>query len=67
MTMRGAGPCRTIQKIAGRSNDLSTRESITKALNELGFMFEVIPLELQDPAEELISQLRTRYQQLPVE
>jgi hypothetical protein len=66
MTMSGVTPYKTIQEIAGRINDLNTRESITEALDELEYLFEVIPPELQDPAEELITQLRNQYQQLLV-
>ena len=60
MIMSGVTPYKTIQEIAGRIHELDTRESINAALDEVEYLFEVIPPELQDPAEELISQLRNK-------
>jgi hypothetical protein len=65
--MSGVTPYKTIEEIAGRINDLNTRGSINEALDELEYLFEVIPPELQDPVEDLITRLRNKYQQLVVE
>ena len=65
--MSGVTPYKTIEEIAGRINDLNTRESINEALDELEYLFEVIPPELQGPVEDLITRLRDKYKQLVVE
>ena len=59
--MSGVTPYKTIEEIAGRINDLNTQESINEALDELEYLFEVIPPELQDPVEGLITRLRNKY------
>jgi len=65
--MSGVTPYKTSEEIAGRIDDLNTRESINEALDELEYLFEVIPPELQDPVEDLITRLRNKYKQLVVE
>jgi len=40
--------------------DLNTYDSINAAQDELEYLFEVIPPELQAPAETLIEQLREK-------
>ena len=62
--MSGVTPYKTIQEIAGRLHELDTRESVNEALDEVEYLFEVIPPELQDPAEELIAQLRYKLRQM---
>lgn len=62
--MSGITPYLTIQKIAGRINDLDTFDEVNDALDEVEYLFEVIPPELQDPVETLIAQLRARLKQL---
>lgn len=64
--MSGVTPYKTIEEIAGRIDDLKTPESINEALDELEYLFEVIPPELQDPVEDLITRLRNKYKQLVV-
>jgi hypothetical protein len=49
-----------MNKIAARLDELNTRESITEALDEVEYLFEVIPPELQEPAETLIALLREK-------
>jgi len=56
--MSGVTPYISMQKIAARLDELHTRESITEALDEVEYLFEVIPPELQEPAETLIGLLR---------
>jgi hypothetical protein len=47
-----------MNRIAARLDELDTFESITEALDEVEYLFEVIPPELQEPAETLIALLR---------
>jgi hypothetical protein len=49
-----------MHKIAARHDELDTCESITEALDEVEYLFEVIPPELQEPAETLIGLLRDK-------
>jgi len=49
-----------MHKIAARLDELNSRESITAALDEVEYLFEVIPPELQEPAETLIGLLRDK-------
>ena len=58
--MSGITPYITIQQIAARMKDLNTYDAINDALDELEYLFEVIPPELQEPAETLIEQLRQK-------
>jgi hypothetical protein len=53
-----------MHKIAARLDELNTRESITEALDEVEYLFEVIPPELQEPAETLIGLLRDKLKAL---
>ena len=62
--MSGITPYLTIQQIAGRINDLKTYDAVVEALDEVEYLFEVIPPELQDPVETLIAQLRVRLKEL---
>lgn len=62
--MSGITPYITIQKIAARMKDLNTFDEVNAALDEVEYLFEVIPPELQDPVETLITQLRDRLKQL---
>ena len=51
--MSGVTPCISMNKIAARLDELDTGESITEALDEVEYLFEVTPPELQEPAETL--------------
>jgi hypothetical protein len=62
--MSGVNPYVTMQKIAARMNELETYEEINDALDEIEYVFEVIPPELQEPAETLIAQLRNKLKNL---
>lgn len=62
--MSGVTPYITLEQIAGRLKDLDTRDSVNEALDEVEFLFEVIPPELQAPAEDLIAQLRDKLKKL---
>lgn len=62
--MSGITPYITIQKIAARLKDMDTRDEVNDALDEVEYLFEVIPPELQDPVETLITQLRDKLKSL---
>jgi hypothetical protein len=62
--MSGVTPYISMNKIAARLDELDTRESITEALDEVEYLFEVIPPELQEPAETLIALLREKLKAL---
>jgi hypothetical protein len=53
-------PYASIQAVALRMRELETRHAIETALDELEYVFEVIPPELQDNAEQLIGMLREK-------
>lgn len=58
--MNGVDPYAYMQQIALAMDNLTTRSEIETVLDELEYLFEVIPPELQDNAETLISQLREK-------
>ncbi len=62
--MSGINPYITIQEIAARVKDLNSYASINAALDELEYLFEVIPPESQEPAETLIAQLTDKLNNL---
>lgn len=62
--MSGVTPYITIAQIAARMKEMNTYEEVNEALDEVEYLFEVIPPELQDPAETLISQLREKLKNL---
>lgn len=58
--MSGITPYRTLHDIARALPDLNTRAEIEKALDELEYLFEVIPPEMQEYAEPVIAALRVK-------
>ena len=56
--MAGIDPYAYMHDIAINMNKLVTRDDIETVLDEIEYLFEVIPPELQDNAETLIEQLR---------
>ena len=56
----GVNPDARIYEIAQQLDELQTRDEIETALDEVEYLFEVIPPEMQDPAEQLIGLLRAR-------
>lgn len=63
--MSGVTPYRTIHDIARALPGLTRRDEIEAALDELEFLFEVLPPEHQEYAETLIEALRKKLQQAP--
>ncbi len=62
--MSGVTPYITLAQIAARMKDMNTYAEVNEALDEVEYLFEVIPPELQDPAETLILQLREKLKNL---
>lgn len=62
--MSGITPYITLEQIAARMKDMDTHEAVNDALDEVEYLFEVIPPELQEPAENLIAQLREKLKKL---
>jgi hypothetical protein len=60
--MSGIAPYREIGEIARRLPELRERHEIGEALDRVEYLFEVITPELQDPVEDLITQLRRKLQ-----
>ena len=58
--MSGVDPIAYMQLIAIRLPELESRQEIGTVLDELEYLFEVIPPELQDNAETLIARLREK-------
>lgn len=53
-------PAVYLHQVARRLPDLTRRAEIEAVLDELEYLFEVLDPELQDPAYQLIDQLRAR-------
>lgn len=58
--MSGITPYRTLHDIARALPTLTTRDEIEAALDELEYLFEVIPPEMQEYAEPVIAALREK-------
>ena len=62
--MSGVTPYRTLAEIASRLDGMDSYEAVNEALDTVEYLFEVIPPELQDPAEDLIARLRVKLREL---
>jgi len=58
--MNGVDPYAYMQQVAVRMDQFKSRSEIETVLDELEYLFEVIPPEMQDNAERLISMLREK-------
>ena len=58
--MSGIDPYAYMQQVAMHMDKLQDRSEIETVLDELEYLFEVIPPEMQDNAEKLISLLREK-------
>jgi hypothetical protein len=58
--MNGIDPYAYMQQVSTRMHELVERHQIEEVLDELEYLFEVIPPEMQDVAEQLISLLRSK-------
>jgi hypothetical protein len=60
MIMSGIDPYAYMQQVSMQMPDLKSRSDIETALDELEYLFEVIPPGMQDSAEQLITMLREK-------
>lgn len=60
MAMSGITPYRTLHDIARALPGLVKRAEIEAALDEVEYLFEVMPPEMQEYAEPVIASLRAR-------
>lgn len=58
--MSGIDPYSYMYQVSTRLHKLKSRDEIETALDELEYLFEVIPPDMQDNAENLIALLRRR-------
>jgi len=58
--MNGIDPYAYMQQVAVKMDELTERDEIETVLDELEYLFEVIPPEMQDNAEKLIGLLRDK-------
>ena len=58
--MNGIDPYAYMQQVAIKMDELTERDEIETVLDELEYLFEVIPPEMQDNAEKLISMPREK-------
>lgn len=58
--MSGIDPYAYMQQVAIQMHELTGRDEIETVLDELEYLFEVIPPEMQDNAETLIRLLREK-------
>ena len=58
--MSGVEPYAYIQQVAMNMDGFTSRDEIETVLDELEYLFEVIPPEMQDNAEIIITQLREK-------
>ena len=61
--MNGIDPYGYMQRLSGEIDRLTDPDEIVTALDEMEYLFEVIPPELQDSAEQLIHLLRQKLEQ----
>lgn len=62
-TIDGIDPYAIMVKIAGELDHLTDRDEIVAALDEIEYLFEILPPEMQDSAEQLIQRLRHKLEQ----
>lgn len=58
--MSGIDPYTYMQKISMHMDDLKSIDEIETVLDEIEYLFEIIPPEMQDNAEKLITLLRDK-------
>ena len=58
--MHGVDPYTYLQQVAAQLDQLTDRSTIEKVLDEVEYLFEVIPPDMQEPAEKIINILRQK-------
>ena len=62
--MQGVDPVAYVHLVAARLDSLQDPREIESALDEMGYLFEIIDPELQDTASDLIARLRVKLEQV---
>lgn len=62
--MNGIDPYEYLHKVSSNLATLNDRDQIETVLDEVEYLFEVIPPELQDLAEPIIAQLRAKLEKI---
>jgi hypothetical protein len=55
-------PMRILEQIAANLEHLDTPQAVHRAMDEVEFVFDLLPPELQDRADDLMERLRRRLQ-----
>ena len=63
--MTGINPYSTLLEVSRVMDTLTQRDEIEAALDQVEYLFEVIPPELQDLAEPIIETLRKKLADCP--
>jgi hypothetical protein len=58
--MNGIDPYAYLREVAGQMDTLTGRSKIETVLDEVEYLFEVIPPDMQELAEPIIMQLRDK-------
>jgi hypothetical protein len=58
--MSGIDPYAYLNQVSAKMDSLTQRDQIETVLDEVEYLFEVIPPELQDLADPIITELRKR-------
>jgi len=58
--VNGIDPYAYMQQVAVTMDELTDRDEIETVLDELEYLFEIIPPEMQDNAEKIIGLLRDK-------
>jgi len=58
--MNGIDPYAYLRQVASQMDTLTTRSRIETVLDEVEYLFEVIPPDMQELAEPIIQQLREK-------
>ncbi len=65
MKMSGIDPYDYLNQVSRKMDSLTQRSQIETVLDEVEYLFEVIPPELQDLAEPIIEALRKKLLECP--
>ena len=57
-------PLRVLQQIASRLDTLESAEQVHLAMDEVEFVFELMPPEMQELADDLMIRLRRRLREV---
>jgi len=62
--MSGLDPFQYMQQVARKLPEVTDPGELADLLDEVEYLFEIIPVEMQEPAEQLIRQIRDKLQAL---